>query len=389
MRLFANISAACALCLVLAAPAGADYARVIAGAGPGYPAKGGFTGEGGGPLSARFYSPAAVSAEPGGGLLVVDTLNQRIRRIQEGRVETVAGSGVKDDCGDRGWARDICLKAPHGVLSDRKGGFWIADSFNAKIRHVDSRGRAKTVLGGICYQPNWRCSQEGRADSVKLGVPIAVKPAPGGGLLITDAGTSKVLLFRRGRVSIVAGFQGAGFSGDGGRADRAQLHEPQDAIAYQGGVLIADGGNCRIRQVSRDGIIETIAGGGQSPGSCQAKIKDWAPGGPLMDGPALNAEIQVAAGVARRGKTIYFSDFLGGRVRKIEDGRVETIMGYLGPERVEPDSAPGQKVPQAVPALQAPIVYPAGIEICPGGKMLIADPGNSRIWQLGGRGRCR
>ena len=374
-------------------PAGAAYgqtARVIAGDGPGYPQLGSFAGDGGHPLKARFKSPAGISAERDGGLLIIDSLNQRVRRVKADKTHTVAGSGRKGDCGDQVDALRLCMRAPHGVLSDGKGGFWIADTFNAKIRHVNRKARARTVLGGVCHKPNWACSQQGREENVKLGLPISIKPYPGGGLIITDAGTHKILLWKNQQVKIIAGYQGAGFSGDGGPAVEAQLHEPQDAVAYKAGVLIADGGNCRLRYVNQQGVIESIAGQGQSKSQCQAKIADWNPGGELADGPALQSEIQVPAGLSVRGEAILVSDFLGGRVREIKDGWIQTIMGYLGPARVEPNSRPGQKVPQSAPAGAAPIVYPAGLEACRDGSLLVADPGNSRIWRLGGKGiKCR
>ncbi len=168
-----------------------------------------------------------------------------------GRIQTIAGSGRQGDCGDNGMAWDLCLNLPHGVAALPGGGFAIADTFNHKLRIVDRHGRMHTAAGP--------------ADGLQQ--PASVQPASGGGLLVTDAGTNKVLRYRHGRLSVVAGNGTKGFTGDGGRATKAELSAPADAVAYRGGVAIADGSNCRIRFVDAAGRMTTIAGSGD-PGYC-------------------------------------------------------------------------------------------------------------------------
>lgn len=380
--------------LVFGALSGAEadaggLSRVIAGSGPGFPTTGSFAGDNGPANKARLRAPAAASIEGNGSLLVVDSYNQRIRRVKNGKIYTVAGSGRKGDCGDNVPAKKLCLGVPHGVLADGKGGFWIADTFNSKIRYVSPSGKARTVLGGSCQAESWDCSQEGYHKTVRLALPIAIKPAPGGGKIVTDAGTHRVLLWKGKKVEIIAGNGQPTLAGDGGQARDAAIWQPQDAIAYQGGYLIADGGNCRLRQVDRSGVIKTIAGEGITPTDCRNHIDGWLQGPDVAEGPALSAPIAVVASVASRGKIIYISDFLGGRVRKIENGQIATIAGLGGAKPVPANSVPGQVIPTEVDPANVPLVYPSGVSICKSGDLIIADPGNSRLWQLGSQKRCR
>ena len=354
--------------------------QVVAGSGPGFPSVGSFSGDQNKARSARLHAPAAVSVEKDGGVLIVDAWNRRVRRVKNGVISTVAGNGRGGDCLDRGRALSLCLAVPHGVLSDQKGGMWIADTFNAKIRKVDKHGRATTVFGGRCNNISWVCKQNGPANKVKLSLPIAVKPSPQG-LLITDAGTHRVLLLHNNRVSVIAGDGNPGFSGDGGAAKLARLHSPQDAVFYQGQVLIADGGNCRLRLINKKGIIKTIAGEGTSIKSCQEHIDSWLPGPPVEDGEALTSKITVTSGITVDGLDIYLSDFLGGLVRKISNGRIETIAGVGGSNRLDPLIHPGQVLPDKIAANQAALVYPSGLEFY-NNKIIVADPGNSRIWSF-------
>jgi hypothetical protein len=71
--------------------------------------------------------------------------------------------------------------------------------------------------------------------------------------------------------SVVAGVPGGGFSGDGGPAVDARLDDPESVAALpDGGYLIADSDNNRIRRVSPGGIITTVAGGGLGDAGCSA-----------------------------------------------------------------------------------------------------------------------
>lgn len=103
----------------------------------------------------------------------------------------------------------------------------------------------------------------GRAAALGLSGPLAV--APDGALYVADVARDRVLVrLRDGRFRVVAGDGRVGFAGDGGPAVRAELSAVSDLVfAPDGSLYIADGG--RVRAVSRDGVIRTIAGDGRAP----------------------------------------------------------------------------------------------------------------------------
>lgn len=97
----------------------------------------GYSGDGGPAMRATFNGPKALRCDPYGNVLVVDTENHAIRKIDvlDGTVSTVAG-GRQGPGGDGGDPTLAGLARPHGVVSDANGGFYIADSENHRVRWV-------------------------------------------------------------------------------------------------------------------------------------------------------------------------------------------------------------------------------------------------------------
>ena len=119
----------------------------------------GFAGDGGPPAAAQFkFQMPNDNPEPGGGLAlddqdrlyVVDTENQRIRRIDFAAdvIETVAGNGVAGYAGDGGLATEASLAWPRDIAFGPDGRLYIADTDNHVIRAVDlATGVITTVVG--------------------------------------------------------------------------------------------------------------------------------------------------------------------------------------------------------------------------------------------------
>jgi hypothetical protein len=207
----------------------------------------GFGGDGGPATRARMNFVHGVSFLPGGGFLVADPFNQRIRRVSgSGVIRTVAGSGARGGCGDGGRATAACLGTPRGVAAEKVsgGGFLIPDTDNRRIRRVRN-GVIRTVAGPRGMRG-----------------PFAVSALKDGGFLYADAGAHVVRrVSRSGRITTVAGTGRPGFGGDGGSAKRARLDAPHGVFALDdGSFLIADTFNHRVRLVSPAGRITTVAG---------------------------------------------------------------------------------------------------------------------------------
>ena len=97
----------------------------------------GYTGDGGPALTATWNGPKAIRCDRHDNVIVVDTENHAIRRIDAatGTVTTIAGGHLGGD-GDGGNATDAGLARPHGCGLDRQGNLYIADSDNHRVRVV-------------------------------------------------------------------------------------------------------------------------------------------------------------------------------------------------------------------------------------------------------------
>ncbi|MDS4031599.1 MAG: hypothetical protein RKO66_16215 [Candidatus Contendobacter sp.] len=279
--------------------------RIATVAGTG---EAGFAGDGGPATQAQLNAPTAVAIAPGGGILIADTGNRVVRRIgADGHITTVAGfywdgggAGIApaqrvptaaralalDGDGDGGPATQARLSNPRGVAAARDGGVLIADPDAQVIRRVGPDGTITTFAG---TGEAGFAGDGGPATRAQLNYPTAVAVAPDGGVWIADADNHRI---RRvgpdGRIATVAGTGVAGGfgEGDGGPATEAQLSYPHHlALARDGTLLIAEGGDARIRRVGPDGIITTWAGaavgredvsdGGLRRGRCSRSWGDW------------------------------------------------------------------------------------------------------------------
>lgn len=229
----------------------------------------GFTGDGGPGTSAELNMPMGVAVQPDGSVLIADSNNHRIRRVSpSGTITTVAGDGQEGFSGDGGRATAAELDLPVDVAATRDGGFLIADYGNDRIRRVSATGTITTVAG--TGQEGFS-GDGGPATGARMGFPDSVSATADGGFLISDYEFNRVRrVSPAGTITTVAGSGGLGqgaFSGDGGPAIQARFDGISDAVATpDGGLLISDTGNERIRRVSPTGTVTTVAGSAGYPG---------------------------------------------------------------------------------------------------------------------------
>jgi sugar lactone lactonase YvrE len=113
--------------------------------------EGGFAGDGQDARTAKLHNPTDIAVGPYGDIFIADTFNQRIRRVDAvtNIITTVAGTGVDTFSGDGGPAQQAALNFPSGIAIDAAGGLLIADTFNHRIRRVDpSNAVIDTIAGG-------------------------------------------------------------------------------------------------------------------------------------------------------------------------------------------------------------------------------------------------
>jgi uncharacterized protein (TIGR03437 family) len=278
----------------------------------------GFTGDSGQAASAELNSPSGVWVDSSHNLYIVDKDNFRIRKItSSGVISTVAGSSTAAVyAGDGGPAVGASLNVPNGIAFDSAGNMYIADTSNNVVRKVNTSGVISTVAGN-----NYSAfsGDGGPAASASLSLPTGVAVDTAGNLYIADANNNCIRIVTTDQnIHTFAGqCSYALFQGDGGLAIQAKLNKPYSvAVDAYGDVYIADTENQRIRVVTPDGIINTIAGDGTQ-------------GFKGDNGPALQAEFASPSGIALDASgNIYVADKSNSRIRKIlPSGIITTIAG--------------------------------------------------------------
>ncbi len=225
----------------------------------------GSIGDGGPATSAEIDSPRDVAALPGGGFLIADTGNNEIRMVSpSGVISTVAGTGVGGYNGDGILATTAQLDGPRGIEPLPGGGFLIADFFNDRVRMVDAAGIIHTVAGDGTSNFG---GDGGPATSAGVELPRDVSLTPDGGYLIGEHLADCVRkVSPSGIINTAAGICGAtGDSGNGGPATAATFQTVNGVSSFpNGSFIVTDGNSDAVRIVGTDGIIRQAAGNGTS-----------------------------------------------------------------------------------------------------------------------------
>lgn len=219
-------------------------------------------GEGVKALESSFAFPCDIRLDSKGNIFVADLENHRIRKItRDGLVTTVAGSGVPGYSGDGGPALNAQLNSPWGILLDKDDNLLIADTNNDAIRKVGSDGIIQTIAGN--GQEGYE-GDGGPARSAKLNAPQSLAVDTQGRLYIGDEHNDAIRVVELdGTIRSFIGSKGPGYSGDGGPASQAQIADPENLwVRKDGSILISVRDNARLRIVSPEGIITTLAGKG-------------------------------------------------------------------------------------------------------------------------------
>ena len=306
----------------------------------------GFSGDGGPAAAAtfsfnRFQTVRGIVSDQAGNIWVADTNNNRIRRISpDGSIRTVAGSGGAGFFGDGGSAVAASLSQPGSIAVDQQGRLNIADSYNGRVRRVNSNGSIQTIAGGGTIPASrllfYAFGTEGvPATELALDVVRDLALDPQGFLYVNNSAQGGDTNFRvklnglaepaccatlfdpLGNVyrpsgdrifrnsTVIAGTGASGFFGDGGSALAAQFDGAgQLALDKQGNLYIADTNNRRIRKVSSTGVITTVVGSGQPASGVSSRDGDG--------GPAGQARLGLVNGLAfDDAGHLYFSEMVG------------------------------------------------------------------------------
>lgn len=302
-------------------------------------------------LMADFNHPTDITFDAEGRLWIAAWHNSRIRRLDPGltTLEDVAGTGGRSYAGDGGPAAMAVLDLPAGIELDAAGNVFFVDQANQVIRRIDAEDGTISRVAGQCITSEceegevpvacaapsgrFRCGSDpmacglpcqpsyggdgGPALDARFAMPFGQSADPAGRLAIADDGTIYFADTRNHRIRVIApdggidtfaGTGTAGFSGDGGPAEAAQLNNPVDLeLGPDGTLYVADTFNSCIRAIAPDGTIDTVVG--------QCGMRGFSGDG----GDPLAAELDRPYGVEIDGTNgaLYVSDTHNHRVRVV------------------------------------------------------------------------
>ncbi|GAA2795505.1 NHL domain-containing protein [Crossiella cryophila] len=265
-----------------------------------------------------------------------------------GVITTYAGNGTTTGpLGDNGPATGALLDSPAGLARDAAGNTYVAEYWGSRVRKIAPDGVISTVAGTGQFGSG---PDGGPATATQLQTPHGLAIDSKGNLYLSDYLASRVRkVSPQGVISTVAGTGAYGYGGDGGPAAQSVLNGPSGlAVDKADNLYIADTDNNRIRRITADGRINTVAGTG-APGTETDRLT--APRGVVV----------TATGI------LYIADTGNNRVQL-----KEPTSPYARP-------VAGQGAPfQAIKELNGP----RGVGLDPGGNIYIADTGNNRVLAL-------
>ena len=276
----------------------------------------GFSGDGGPASRAQLNEPKGVAVDGHGHLYIADSENHVVRKVDRttGLISTVAGQ-VQGELGQAVGETGPPRFEEADPLSER------AETIAGRnyTQQADLSGTVRYWINSGATPKRYR-GDGGPADQAQLNFPTAVVIDRKGNLYIADTMNHRIRWVDRatGVIETLAGTGQGRFSGDGGPAAQAALHEPAAlALDDEGHLYIADQGNHRVRMVDlKTRTIQTVAGTGTATYDGDEK-------------PAIQASLAGPGGLACLGDQLYIADTFNGRIRCIQraTGIISTVAG--------------------------------------------------------------
>lgn len=253
----------------------------------------GYSGDGGPASKAQLFAPAGVALDGAGNAYIADASNHRVRRVTPtGIIQTYAGRGVRGYGGDGGPALEAQMDTPRALALDAQGNLYVAEYGNHAVRRITPEGKIETVAGtGVAGY----AGDGGKAVNANLNGPLGIAVDAFGNLLIADSENHRVrVVTGDGTIHTAAGDGVAGFEGDGGAAAAARLYLPAGVAAgADGAVYVADVWNHRVRKLTPS----AAAGTPEEPAAIVTEpTLDVVHGASLLAGPIAPGQIVALLG---------------------------------------------------------------------------------------------
>ncbi len=247
--------------------------------------------------SAKFKNPRGVTVDASGNVYVADSNNNAIRMIAPGgAVTTYAGSTSGTGGTTNGTGTAARFNNPYGLAVDASGNIYVADTYNHMIRKI-TPAKDVTTLAGQFYG-----YADGTGTAASFAYPNQVTVDPAGNVYVADTGNCAVrVISPAGVVSTLVGGPTCGDKDGVGTA--AQIDSPSGIVyAPDGALYITDTSNQKIKRITLDGTVTTIAGSGTTGN---------------QDGTGDVAKFYLPVGiVVDTNGNIYIGDQLNNAIRK-------------------------------------------------------------------------
>jgi hypothetical protein len=313
-------------------------------------------------IAIRLLDPMGLGQDTAGNLVVSDRGGGGSGRVlwrlgADGIAHIIAGTGRRGTARTGIPARRSDLGSPQSLSVDPDGRVYFADSYNHMVLRIDEDGSLRRIAG--IGRPG-ASGDGGLATAAALNQPYDVRLDRQGNLYIADFGNHRIrMVTPDGVIHTVAGRGDAGYSGDGGPATAARLNGPYGVYAdAKRGLLIADSHNHVIRVVDGRGTIRTLAGTGR---------RGLAGDG----GPASRARFDTPQGLwVSASGSIYVGDEHNHAIRVIDPNGVIHRVAGTGGEGFSADGAPANR---------SKLIDPENILVTSDGAVLFTEAGRGRV----------
>ncbi|MES2430799.1 MAG: NHL repeat-containing protein [Bacteroidota bacterium] len=319
-------------------------------------------------IAEDFNNPTGLCINSEGNIYIADYGNHVIKKISlNGNINIIAGTGIAGYSGDGGAANEAELNFPYRLCVDKIGNIYFSDHQNNVIRKISTNGIISTIAGN---GSRGYSGDEGPAIEAQLNNPMGIHIDSDNNIYIADAFNQRIRkVTSDGIISTIAG-SGAigsyngGYSGDGGNAINARLNLPIDLITDSiGNLFIVEEGSSIIRKINANGVISTYAG----------KIsnnKGYSGDG----GSALDAQLNNPLGIGIDGAgNIYVTDESNFVIRKITSlGIISTIAGN-GQQGV---------ITASLLTTHISLGNPNGISVLQNGEIYFTDNSQNKLYKI-------